>query len=161
SLVLPANETQPTARRRISLTTFSAPENELPSTVSLAPHESSPAACEPEVELPSDLGVPDPKIFGLFLTDDTKRQLLKLADTDEGKGQAFNRVFGDRFRYDHSQGCWLIWNDAYWQRDDKRQADRAAVETALARQEAALLESDTGRESAVQVGTKQRECPAA
>jgi putative DNA primase/helicase len=65
------------------------------------------------------------------------RQLRSFHRTDAGNAQAFELLHGDRFRYDHDRCKWLVWNGRYWERDKDDEADRAALETARARLEAA------------------------
>jgi phage/plasmid-associated DNA primase len=65
-----------------------------------------------------------------------KAKILKLQsfqETDAGNAEAFQLLHGERFRYDHTKGKWLVWNGAYWAEDTDGEADRAALETARQR----------------------------
>jgi putative DNA primase/helicase len=53
--------------------------------------------------------------------------------TDAGNGEYFARLYGDRLRYDHRRGCWLIWDGHWWRDDDTRSVRRLAKEAARAR----------------------------
>ena len=71
-----------------------------------------------------------------------KAKILKLQsfqDTDAGNAEAFELLHGDRYRYDHIKGKWLVWNGRYWTEDRDGEADRAALETARERLSAAAL----------------------
>jgi putative DNA primase/helicase len=63
--------------------------------------------------------------------------------TDAGNAEAFTILHGERFRYDHSRGKWLVWNGRYWAADENGEADRAALDTARKRLMAAMLIIDT------------------
>ena len=62
--------------------------------------------------------------------------------TDAGNGEYFARLYGDRVRFDHRRGCWLIWADHWWRSDDTRQVRRLAKEAARARYQAAAAIGD-------------------
>jgi putative DNA primase/helicase len=71
-----------------------------------------------------------------------KAKILKLQsfqDTDAGNAEAFELLHGERFRYDHTKGKWLVWNGAYWTEDRDGEADRAALQTARQRLSAVAL----------------------
>ncbi len=38
--------------------------------------------------------------------------------TDTGNAELFAALFGDRLRYDHRRGRWLVWAGHWWQPDD-------------------------------------------
>jgi len=66
-------------------------------------------------------------------------KLRSLRDTDAGNAEAFEFLYGHRFRYDHSKGKWLVWNDRHWVEDRSGEAQRAALVTVRARLSAAIL----------------------
>ena len=74
-----------------------------------------------------------------------RRKLISFGDTDAGNAEAFALLHGDRFRYNHTEGKWLVWNGRYWGVDKDGEAERAALSTARARQSAALLVEDRGQ----------------
>jgi putative DNA primase/helicase len=53
--------------------------------------------------------------------------------TDAGNGEYFARLYGDRLRYDHRRGRWLLWNGHWWRDDETRSVRRLAKEAARAR----------------------------
>lgn len=53
--------------------------------------------------------------------------------TDAGNGEYFARLYGDRLRYDHRRGHWLLWNGHWWRDDETRAVRRLAKEAARAR----------------------------
>jgi putative DNA primase/helicase len=55
------------------------------------------------------------------------------ARTDAGNGEYFARLHGNRLRYDHRRGRWLVWADHWWRDDDTRQVRRLAKEAARER----------------------------
>jgi putative DNA primase/helicase len=71
------------------------------------------------------------------------QQLRRFHRTDAGNAQAFELLHGNRFRFDHDKGKWLVWNGKFWERDKDDEADRAALETARARLAAAVTFGDT------------------
>ncbi len=50
--------------------------------------------------------------------------------TDAGNGEHFARLYGDRIRYDHRRGRWLVWNGNWWRDDDRGEVRRLAKEAA-------------------------------
>lgn len=66
------------------------------------------------------------------------QQLLTFPDTDAGNAEAFALLYGNRFRYDHTSGHWLVWNGRYWAADQVKEADSAALQTVRARRYAAI-----------------------
>jgi putative DNA primase/helicase len=70
-------------------------------------------------------------------------KLRSLHRTDAGNAEALEYLHGDRFRFDHTRGKWMVWNGKYWCIDDAGEADRAALDTARARQSAALTVLDS------------------
>ncbi|MBI4332459.1 MAG: hypothetical protein HY673_14395 [Chloroflexi bacterium] len=59
-------------------------------------------------------------ISNLKLTDSTNAELLA-------------QLWGDRLRYDHQRGRWLLWRGHYWQADDDGEIYRMATEAARER----------------------------
>ena len=53
--------------------------------------------------------------------------------TDAGNGEYFARLCGDRLRYDHLRGCWLVWDGHWWRDDGTRSVRRLAKEAARSR----------------------------
>jgi putative DNA primase/helicase len=77
-------------------------------------------------------------------------KLQSCQDTDAGNSDAFELLYGERFRYDHTKGKWFVWNDRYWAEDVDGEADRAALETARERLSAAAqVAHDQDREKAI------------
>jgi putative DNA primase/helicase len=57
--------------------------------------------------------------------------------TDEGNAECFVSLYGDTYRYCGTRGIWLKWNGAYWQPDERKTTERAAINTARQRYHAA------------------------
>lgn len=53
--------------------------------------------------------------------------------SDAGNGEWFTRLYGDRLRYDHRRGRWLIWDGHWWRDDELRAVRRLAKEAARQR----------------------------
>ncbi len=53
--------------------------------------------------------------------------------TDAGNGEYFARLYGDRLRYDHRRGRWLVWAGHWWRDDETRSVRRLAKEAARQR----------------------------
>ena len=51
--------------------------------------------------------------------------------TDAGNGEYFARLYGDRLRYDHRRGRWLLWNGHWWRDDETRTVRRMAIREEL------------------------------
>src|SRR3982074_763285 len=68
-------------------------------------------------------------------------ELVQLPDSDTGNAEAFEMLYGNRFRYDHSRKGWMVWNGLSWAVDSDGEAERAAIDTARWRGTAALLKS--------------------
>src|SRR6266496_6583874 len=71
--------------------------------------------------------------------------LLSLNETDAGNAECFALLYGNRFRFDHSRGKWLVWNGRYWSADETGEADRAALDTARQRLMGAMQITDPKR----------------
>ena len=70
------------------------------------------------------------------------QKLLAFPRTDAGNAEVFAEEHSNRFRYDHTRQKWLVWNGKHWAADETGESDRAALETARARQMAAMLIDD-------------------
>src|SRR3989442_13662234 len=70
------------------------------------------------------------------------QKLLAFPLTDAGNAEVFAEEHGTRFRYDHTRQKWRVWNGRDWAADETGESDRAALETARARQMAAMLIDD-------------------
>lgn len=44
-------------------------------------------------------------------------KLQSFQNTDAGNAEGFELLHGERFRYDHTKGKWLVWNDRFWAED--------------------------------------------
>lgn len=78
------------------------------------------------------------------------RALQSFQNTDAGNAEAFELLHGERFRYDHTKGSWLVWNGRFWAEDVDGEADRAALRTARERLSAAvLLEHGRDRDASI------------
>ena len=55
------------------------------------------------------------------------------ARSDAGNGEYFARLYGDRLRFDHRRGRWLVWAGHWWRDDDTRAVRRLAKEAARGR----------------------------
>jgi putative DNA primase/helicase len=62
--------------------------------------------------------------------------------TDAGNGEYFARLYGDRVRFDHRRGRWLVWTEHWWRGDNTRLVRRLAKEAARARYQGATAISD-------------------
>lgn len=58
------------------------------------------------------------------------------ATTDTGNGKWFAHLYGDRVRYDHRQGRWLVWRRHRWAEDVDGEVHRLSKEAALRRRQA-------------------------
>jgi putative DNA primase/helicase len=77
-------------------------------------------------------------------------KLQSFQNTDAGNAEAFELLHGERFRYDHTKGKWLVWNDRFWVEDKDGEADRAALGTARERlSAAALIKHDDDRKEGI------------
>jgi putative DNA primase/helicase len=77
-------------------------------------------------------------------------KLQSFKKTDAGNAEAFELLHGDRFRYDHNKGKWLVWNGRHWAEDENGEAQRAALVTARERlSAAALIDHDQDRKEGI------------
>lgn len=56
-----------------------------------------------------------------------------LALTDAGNAEAIALLYGDRLRFDHKRGRWLIWSDNWWTCDNNGGLTRIAMDSARQR----------------------------
>jgi putative DNA primase/helicase len=66
-------------------------------------------------------------------------ELCAFRNTDTGNAEAFELLYKQRFRYDHSRKRWMVWNGLCWAADADGEAQRAAIDTARWRNTAAWL----------------------
>ncbi|HOW77944.1 MAG TPA: phage/plasmid primase, P4 family [Verrucomicrobiota bacterium] len=81
------------------------------------------------------------------------RWLAHLPQTDAGNAEAFVRMYGAKFRYDHlrgKHGQWLRWNGNRWECDSLGQVQRVGISVARARlASAATIDDKEIREKAL------------
>ena len=61
----------------------------------------------------------------------------KLTDfhlTDAGNAELLKANYGEWIRYNHTEKCWLIWNNQYWKKDTTEQIKQYAIDMAKHRQ---------------------------
>ena len=68
--------------------------------------------------------------------------------TDSGNAELLAHLYGDRLRYDHRRGRWLLWRGHSWHADVDGEIDRMALEAARARFHAAADVADSAEKSA-------------
>ena len=85
------------------------------------------------------------------------RDLLALENSDAGNAAAFELMHGERFRYNHTSGKWLIWNGQFWIEDRDGEALRATLVTIRCRQMAAVLMPESKKKD---MKIKRRYSPA-
>lgn len=73
-------------------------------------------------------------------------ELRAFPRTDTGNAEAFELLFGNRFRYDHSRKRWMVWNGLYWVVDNNGETDRAAIDASRWRGTAFWLRSIKDKE---------------
>jgi hypothetical protein len=71
-----------------------------------------------------------------------QEKLNAFKNTDAGNAEAFELLHGDRFRFDHDRGKYMVWNQRYWVEDRDGEAMRAALDTVRSLQAAAISISD-------------------
>ncbi len=67
---------------------------------------------------------------------------LKLNWSDAGNAELLVYLFGDRIRYNHTNGSWYVWNGQFWERDIKHNVKNLAIEAARYRQKLAASVND-------------------
>lgn len=80
--------------------------------------------------------------------------------TDAGNGEYFARLYGDRLRYDHRRGRWLVWDGHWWREDDTRSVRRLAKQVARSRYGRATSIDDLpdrAAEATFAIGSENRE----
>lgn len=81
----------------------------------------------------------------LGIAQNDEHILVNAHQTDAGNAECMAFLFADHFRYCHTRGKWLYWNEARWKVDVDGEAQRAALQVARERQRAALTIEDTDR----------------
>lgn len=69
----------------------------------------------------------------------------KFSQSDAGNAELLVHLYGDRIRYNHSEGKWLIWNGQFWQPDENLNINELAKQSAQYRQKQAITIADTSR----------------
>lgn len=64
------------------------------------------------------------------------------AESDAGNAEMLAFHYGDKIRYNHSEGKWFIWNGNYWEQDVSKKVYEYAKETAKLRQNDSLSITD-------------------
>ncbi|MCH8272262.1 MAG: hypothetical protein IIB41_03300 [Candidatus Marinimicrobia bacterium] len=65
------------------------------------------------------------------------------SESDAGNAEMLAYHYGDKIRYNHSEGKWFIWNGNYWEQDVSKKVYEYAKETAKQRQLDALNITDS------------------
>jgi len=76
---------------------------------------------------------------------DTSDQARPWQRTDAANGELFAQLYGDRVRYDHRRGHWLLWGGDWWRPDEIGEVRILAKETARLRYEEATRIEDLAR----------------
>ncbi len=95
------------------------------------------------------VGTPPPA--GAIVRAAMFEELRALPYTDTGNAEAFQLIFGQRFKYDHSRKRWMVWNGLYWTADRDGEAERAAIDTSRWRESALWLRTIKGKEQRKEV----------
>lgn len=66
-----------------------------------------------------------------------KLQLNQCPLSDAGNAEAFIRLYGDRVRYDHREGIWMIYKGGTWREDKSGEIRRLGLKAIRFRQQAA------------------------
>jgi len=74
----------------------------------------------------------------LYTADAPERDPEKLPYTDAGNAEMIATIYGERLRYDHRLGRWLIWDGQRWQADNDGHLIRLVLDAMRRRQELAL-----------------------
>lgn len=88
------------------------------------------------------------------------QSLPRFPRTDTGSAELFAHLFGDRLRYDHRRGEWLVYGPHWWQRDQDGEVPRLAIEAARQRYVAALNipdETERQAEAKFAIGSENRQ----
>lgn len=93
------------------------------------------AGMEPE-------GGPDAEAVTIGGPSAAELKLLHFNRTDAGNAELFAHLYGERLRYDHKRGRWLVWGEHRWQPDADGDLGRLAKDAARARYEAASKAGD-------------------
>ncbi|HXH21598.1 MAG TPA: hypothetical protein VNN10_06180 [Dehalococcoidia bacterium] len=57
-----------------------------------------------------------------------RRRLTDFPRTDSGNAELLAQLYGDRLRYDHGRGRWLLWRETKWAEDKDGEVHRLAKE---------------------------------
>jgi putative DNA primase/helicase len=76
---------------------------------------------------------------------DLESRARELHLTDAGNGELIALMVGDRLRYDHKRGSWLLWDGVRWKPDADGEVDRIALEAARLRLQSAIGIEDKDR----------------
>jgi putative DNA primase/helicase len=95
------------------------------------------------------------KLFQSARLFDPKKRLANLHYTDHGHEQAFELLFGNDYLFNWTSKKWLHWNGTCWETDETLTVDRAMLEVAAARLQAASLLSDSTAETTPHVSRKK------
>ena len=76
-------------------------------------------------------------------------RLNNLPMSDSGQAEAIVLLHGDKLRYDHSRGNWLLWDSPSWRPDKTNGVQGRARNVARARLTAAAREDDPNRRQAL------------
>ena len=68
--------------------------------------------------------------------------------SDSGNAELFSELYGNRVRFNHTNGVWYIFDRVYWRGDDTMSVNELAKETARERQKRALSIHDTRKKEA-------------
>ncbi|MCH8273124.1 MAG: hypothetical protein IIB41_07700, partial [Candidatus Marinimicrobia bacterium] len=67
----------------------------------------------------------------------------RFTESDAGNAEMLAYHYGDKIRYNHSEGKWFIWNGDYWEQDVSKKVYEYAKKTAKQRQLNALNITDS------------------
>ncbi len=86
------------------------------------------------------------KAVGVAPAEDTEPEqridLNGFPMSDAGNAEVIAALFGERLRYDHRRGRWLVWAGHRWRPDDNGEVERLAIEAARERRKAAAAIPD-------------------
>ena len=76
-----------------------------------------------------------------LITDDGS--LPSFNESDAGNAEMLAHLYGDKIRYNHTTGIWLIWNGQYWKPDDRKELNEFVKKSARVRAKDSLSIIDT------------------
>lgn len=82
------------------------------------------------------------ELLSILNSEPTNREF---SQSDAGNAELLVHLYGDRIRYNHSEGKWLIWNGQFWQPDENLNINELAKQSAQYRQKQAITIADTSR----------------